>query len=149
MVWVARLLIVLFGVLFISIGFTALLNPENIMADFGFSAIDGTGRNTFRADMGAFFICSAVAALAALIPGQRHWLIGAIALVGIAFLGRLFGIFLGDTTPKVLEFMLTEAVAVGILVFAYVILGRNIAAKTSAAIIAAEAKRTADTTPTD
>lgn len=132
MVWVARLLIVLFGILFISIGFTALLNPENIMADFGLSAIDDTGRNTVRADMGAFFICSALAAFAALVPGQKHWLLGSIALVGIAFLGRLFGIFLGGSTPAILQFMLTEAVAVGILVFAYVMLRRDGAEKAEA-----------------
>ena len=132
MVWVARLLIVLFAVLFISIGFTAMLNPENVMADFGLSAIDETGRNTVRADMGAFFICSALAAFVSLIPGQKHWLLGSIALVGIAFMGRLFGIFLGSSNSVIVQFMLTEAVAVGILVFAYVMLGKNIIAKNEA-----------------
>ena len=134
MVWVARLLIVLFGVLFISIGFTTLLNPENIMSDFGLSAVDETGRNTVRADIGAFFICSAVAAFVSLIPGQKHWLLGSIALLGVAFLGRLFGLFLGGTTPAIVQFMLTEAVAVGILVFGYVMLSKNKTQKAEAEI---------------
>ncbi len=131
MVWIARLLVLLFGILFISIGLTALLNPDTIMANFSLASIgpegqfDETGRNTIRADMGAFFIGAALAAFAGLIPGQKQWLLGAIALCGIAFLGRLFGIFLTGPTPAIIQFMLTEAVALGILIFAYVVLGRK------------------------
>ena len=125
MVWVARLLIVLFGVLFIATGINAMLDPSAIMNEFHLFSPDATGSSAVRADMGAFFTCSAAMALWALVPGQRHWLLVPIALFATAFTGRLFGVFLSASNADIISAMLIEAASVAILVFSFVMLGKK------------------------
>jgi len=100
-----------------------MLEPGLLLNDFGLIAPDENGRSAVRADMGAFFVCSGLAALASLFPGQRHWLLGAIALFSTAFLGRLFGVFMAGATQGIISAMLIEAACIAALVFAYIVFG--------------------------
>ena len=125
MVWIARFLIVLFGILFIATGINGMLDPGALMNEFHLASSDATGSSAVRADMGAFFTCSAAFALWALVPGQRRWLLVPIALFGTAFAGRLFGIFLSTSTQDIISAMLIEAASIAILIFAFVMLDRK------------------------
>ncbi len=125
MIWVARLLVALFGIIFVVVGIGTMLDPSTLMNDFGLVSPDYDGRSSVRADMGAFFVCSGAFALASLFPGQRHWLLGAIALFGVAFLGRLFGVFMESATQGIISLMLVEAACIAVLVFAYVVFGMH------------------------
>ncbi len=123
MIWIARLLVALLGVIFVIIGIGTMLDPSTLMNDFGLVSPALDGRSAVRADMGAFFVCSGGFALASLFPGQRHWLLGAIALFIVAFLGRLFGVFMESGSQGIISAMLIEAASIAILVFAYVVFG--------------------------
>ncbi|MEZ5710361.1 MAG: DUF4345 family protein [Blastomonas sp.] len=125
MVWIIRILVVLYALLFGLMGIRGMLDPDSIMTQFMLMAPDQTGRSAIRADMGAFFIVSAAGALLGLMPRQRHWLLVPVALFGLAFTGRAIGLALEGATQPITEAMLIEAISVGMLVFAYVFLRKR------------------------
>ncbi len=109
MIWIARIAAVLVGLFSLAMGVMVILSPVEAGESLGIGALSPIGLNALRADIGAFFLASAVASGAALIGSRPHWLMGAAVLYGLAFLGRVFGVAVdgapeGIATPLVVEF---------------------------------------------
>lgn len=122
MVWVIRLLVAGFAALFVIIGARTLLDPQTIIAQFELGQQNATGLSAIRADMGAFFIGTGLAALIGLMPGKREWLLGAAAMVALAFTGRVFGLISDPLTANIAQSMIIEAISVVLLVASFAIL---------------------------
>lgn len=122
MTWVIRLLVAAFSALFLIIGVRALLDPQSIITQFELGRQGVTGTSAIRADMGAFFIGTGLAALLGLFPGRRQWLLGAAAMVALAFTGRTIGLMSDGITANVAQSMIIEAISIGLLVSAFAIL---------------------------
>ena len=120
MIWIVRILLVLFGLGFTVMGLRAMLDPGAMMAQFTLSANTEMGVSSIRADLGAFFIVSGVSALIGLVPGQHRWLLTSLALFAIAFLGRAIGLASGGLTPKITEAMMIEAISIAILITGFI-----------------------------
>jgi hypothetical protein len=109
MIWIARIAAALVGLFSLAMGVMVILSPVEAGESLGIGALSPIGLNALRADIGAFFLASAVASGAALFGGRPHWLMGAAVLYGLAFLGRVLGVAVdgapeGIATPLVVEF---------------------------------------------
>lgn len=122
MTWVIRLLVAGFAALFLIIGVRALLDPQSIITQFELGRQGVTGTSAIRADMGAFFIGTALAAIVGLLPGMRQWLLGAAAMVALAFTGRAIGLLSDGLTANIAQSMIIEAISIALLVAAFAIL---------------------------
>jgi len=122
MTWAIRLIVIGFAALFVIIGARAMLDPQTIIAQFELGQQNATGLSAIRADMGAFFIGTGLAALIGLLPGKREWLLGAAAMVALAFTGRVFGLISDPLTANIVQSMIIEALSVLLLVAAFAIL---------------------------
>lgn len=122
MIWVIRLLVVGFAALFIIIGARAALDPQSIITQFELGRQGTTGISAIRADMGAFFIGTGVAAIVGLLPGKREWLLGAAGMVTLAFTGRAIGLMESGLTANIAQSMIIEAISIALLVAAFAIL---------------------------
>jgi hypothetical protein len=122
MTWVIRLLVAAFSALFLIIGVRAMLDPQSIITQFELGRQGVTGTSAIRADMGAFFIGTGLAAIVGLFPGRRQWLLGAAAMVALAFTGRLIGLISDGLTANIAQSMIIEAISIGLLVSAFAIL---------------------------
>lgn len=122
MIWIVRILLVLFGLGFTVMGLRAMLDPGAMMGQFTLSANTEMGVSSIRADLGAFFIVSGVSALIGLVPGQHRWLLTSLALFAIAFLGRAIGLASGGLTPKITEAMMIEAISIAILITGFIVM---------------------------
>lgn len=125
MIWVGRIIAGGFGLLFALIGARTLIDPGFIMAQFELGQPGLTGQSAIRADIGGFFLGGGLFALTALLPGRRHWLLGGVTLLGLAFTGRAIGVLAQGTTGKITEAMLVEAVSIALLLFAYTLLKKD------------------------
>lgn len=116
--WLFKALVLLWAAFFGYTGIMGLLDPTSYNATFGFPAMTGGALNTIRADLSAFFIVSAAAAIwGALGHGRAMLLYVPAALFGIAFVGRGIGGSMGDGFgPVVTSSMIAEAVSVLLLV---------------------------------
>ncbi len=122
MTWVIRLLVAAFSALFLVIGIGAMLDPQSIITQFELGRQGVTGTSAIRADMGAFFIGTGLAALVGLFPGRRQWLLGAAAMVALAFTGRAIGLMSDGITANIAQSMIIEAISVALLVASFAIL---------------------------
>lgn len=122
MTWVIRLLVAAFAALFLIIGVRASLDPQTIITQFELGIQNATGISAIRADMGAFFIGTGLAAVIGLFPGKRQWLLGAAAMVALAFTGRAIGLMSDGLTANIAQSMIIEAISIVLLVAAFAIL---------------------------
>lgn len=122
MTWVIRLLVAAFSALFLIIGVRAMLDPQSIITQFELGQQGVTGSSSIRADIGGFFVGTSLAALVGLFPGKRQWLLGAAAMVALAFIGRAIGLMSDGITANIAQSMIIEAVSVTLLVAAFAIL---------------------------
>lgn len=122
MTWVIRLLVAGFAALFLIIGVRALVDPQTIITQFELGIQNATGISAIRADMGAFFIGTGLAAVIGLFPGKRQWLLGAAAMVALALTGRAIGLMSDGLTANIAQSMIIEAISIVLLVAAFAIL---------------------------
>lgn len=122
MTWVIRLLVAAFAALFIIIGARAMLDPQSIITQFELGRQGTTGISAIRADMGAFFIGTGIAAIVGLFPGKREWLLGAAGMVALAFTGRVMGLIESGLTANIAQSMIIEAISIALLVASFAIL---------------------------
>ncbi len=99
MIWLARLAAAFVGLFSIAMGLIAAFIPERLIGILGIAAASPIGENAVRADIGAFFLASAMAAMLALFAGRPRWLYGAAFMYGCAATLRLIGI-LFDGAPS-------------------------------------------------
>lgn len=122
MTWVIRLLVAAISALFLIIGVRAMLDPQSIITQFELGRQGVTGTSAIRADMGGFFVGTALAALIGLFPGKRQWLLGAAGMVALAFTGRAIGLLSDGLTANIAQSMIIEAITIALLVAAFGIL---------------------------
>ena len=118
MIWIARIAAVLVGLFSLAMGAMMIHSPAETGETLGLGALSPIGLNALRADIGAFFLASAVAAGAALFGGRPHWLLGAAVLYGLAFLGRVFGVIVDGAPEGIATPLIVEATMVVLSVFA-------------------------------
>ncbi len=116
---ILRIIVGLWGLGFGLLAVRGILDPNVFLAQFGFQA-PGASINTIRADFGAFFLVSAVGALwGAWQPSKARLLYLPAALFGIALLGRLLGLSMGDPASDANnQAMIVEGVSVALMLFA-------------------------------
>tara|TARA_R110002110_G_scaffold84618_4_gene219871 strand:- start:4826 stop:5203 length:378 start_codon:yes stop_codon:yes gene_type:complete len=125
MVWLARIGVALAGVFSLTMGLMAFAAPVQLGETLGIGALSPLGLNALRADLGAFFLASALAALLALFAGRAHWLWGAAALYGLAVIGRIFGVVADGAPDGIVLPIVIELVVVGLFAFGARTLGRG------------------------
>ena len=86
------------AVLFLVMGLRWLVDPQSSAADLGFVLADGLGRSSQIADLGAFFLTTALCLLFGVVTGQRLWFYPPAMLLLLAALGRLLAWALHDAT---------------------------------------------------
>ncbi|MDP1628469.1 MAG: DUF4345 family protein [Parvibaculum sp.] len=118
MIWIARIAAALVGLFSLVVGAMVIMSPAEMGESLGIGALSPLGLNALRADIGAFFLASAVAASAALFGGRPHWLLGAAVLYGLAFLGRILGIVVDGVPEGIVQPLVVEFTMVVLSVFA-------------------------------
>lgn len=125
MIWIARIAVVLAGLFSLAMGLMAFASPTELGETLGIGALSPLGLNSLRADLGAFFLASALAALLALFAGRPNWLWGAATLYGLAAIGRIIGVVADGAPEGVVQPIVIELVAVALFAFGAKTLGRN------------------------
>lgn len=125
MVWIARIAVALAGLFSLAMGLMAFASPAELGEMLGLGALSPLGLNSLRADLGAFFLASAIASLLALFAGRPNWLWGAAALYGLAVIGRGLGVILEGAPEGVVQPIVIELVAVAFFIFGAKTLGRK------------------------
>lgn len=117
MIWVARIGVVLAGLFSLAMGSMAILSPVDLGNALGLGPLSPVGLNSLRADMGAFFLASAIACGLALFAKRPNWLWGAAALYGLAVTGRFIGVVVEGPPAGIIPPIVIELVLVALLVF--------------------------------
>lgn len=117
MLWLARGAVGLAGLFSMALGLNALFAPEALADALGIAAVSDLGRSAVRADLGAFFLASAIACAGALFAARPSWLYGAALLYGLALTGRVLDIVLAGAPEGVGVPIFIESVMVAALLF--------------------------------
>jgi len=125
MIWIARICAVLAGLFSLAMGLMAFMSPEQLGTALGMGALSPIGVNSMRADLGSFFLASAIACALALFAGRASWLWGAALLYAIAVIGRFVGIIVDGAPEGIAQPVIIELVLVAMLVFAARTLARD------------------------
>ncbi|MEQ8326798.1 MAG: DUF4345 family protein [Parvibaculum sp.] len=125
MIWIGRIAVALVGLFSLAMGLMAFAQPVQLGEMLGLGALSPLGGNSLRADLGAFFLASALAALLALFAGRAQWMWGAAALFGLAVIGRILGVAVDGAPEGVVQPIVIELVLVALSVFGAKTLGRG------------------------
>ena len=125
MVWVARIAIALVGLFSLAMGLMALGSPVQLGTTLGIGALTPLGLNSLRADLGAFFLASALASVFALFAGRANWMWGVTCLYGLAVLGRFLGIAMDGAPEGIAQPVTVELVLVVLSAYGARTLGRG------------------------
>ncbi len=125
MIWIGRIAVALVGLFSLAMGLMAFAQPVQLGEMLGLGALSPLGGNSLRADLGAFFLASALAALLALFAGRAQWMWGAAALFGLAVIGRILGVAVDGAPEGVVQPIVIELVLVALAVFGAKTLGRG------------------------
>ena len=88
-------------------------------------ALTPLGLNALRADLGSFFLASAIASALALFAGRANWMWGVACLYGLAVAGRFLGIVVDGAPEGIAQPVTVELVLVALSVFGARTLGRS------------------------
>ncbi|MAB14948.1 DUF4345 family protein [Parvibaculum sp.] len=125
MVWIARIAVALVGLFSLAMGLMALASPVQLGTTLGIGALTPLGLNALRADLGAFFLASAIASALALFAGRASWMWGVACLYGLAVAGRFLGILVDGAPEGIAQPVTVELVLVVLSVFGARTLGRS------------------------
>jgi hypothetical protein len=103
----------------IAIGLGFLLDPAGSALRFHLVPLGTQGMATLRADFPAFFIVVGGGALFAAVRGIRAPLLVPIALLGVAFAGRVVSLVADGAPPTAFPPMVAEAVMIALLGLAF------------------------------
>ena len=110
------------GLFYLFVGAGFLVNPIAAGADLGLRADGNAGLSTMRADMTAFFYVGGGAMIWGAWKRRSDPLLVAVALFGIAFIGRLVSVSADGTYRYWTGPMIIELVTVLVCLFAWWIL---------------------------
>ena len=91
-----RLLVLLFGILFLVTGLRWLLAPAGIAPDFGLALGSGIGLSSQVGDMSAFFLTLGVCILTGLTTQRSVWYYPPIILLSLTAVGRVLAWLIHD-----------------------------------------------------
>ena len=91
-----KLLVLLFGILFLVTGLRWLLAPAGIAPDFGLALGSGLGLSSQVGDMSAFFLTLGVCMLTGLTTQRSVWYYPPIMLLLLTAVGRVLAWLLHD-----------------------------------------------------
>ena len=91
-----KLLVLLFGILFLLTGLRWLLAPAGIAPDFGLALGSGIGLSSQVGDMSAFFLTLGVCMLTGLTTQRSVWYYPPIMLLLLTAVGRVLAWLLHD-----------------------------------------------------
>ncbi|HCX67368.1 DUF4345 family protein [Parvibaculum sp.] len=125
MIWLGRIGVVLVGLFSLAMGLMAFAQPTQLGEALGLGALSPLGLNSLRADLGAFFLAGALAAICALFAGKPQWMWGVAVLYGLAVIGRFLGVVVEGAPEGVAQSIVIELVLVALSVLGAKTLSRN------------------------
>lgn len=105
-----KLLVLLFGILFLVTGLRWLLAPAGIAPDFGLALGSGIGLSSQVGDMSAFFLTLGVCMLTGLTTQRSVWYYPPIMLLLLTAVGRVLAWLLHDAA------LATQLIALEVIV---------------------------------
>jgi len=112
-----KLLVLLFGILFLVTGLRWLLAPAGIAPDFGLALGSGIGLSSQVGDMSAFFLTLGVCILMGLTTQRSVWYYPPIILLLLTALGRLLAWLIHDAALAT-QLIAPEVIVSLVLLFA-------------------------------
>ena len=105
-----KLLVLLFGILFLVTGLRWLLAPVGIAPDFGLALGSGIGLSSQVGDMSAFFLTLGVCMLMGLTTQRSVWYYPPIMLLSLTAVGRVLAWLIHDAA------LATQLIALEVIV---------------------------------
>ena len=112
-----KLLVLLFGILFLVTGLRWLLAPAGIAPDFGLALGSGIGLSSQVGDMSAFFLTLGVCMLMGLTTQRSVWYYPPIMLLSLTAVGRVLAWLIHDATLAT-QLIAPEVIVSLVLLFA-------------------------------
>ena len=112
-----KLLVLLFGILFLVTGLRWLLAPAGIAPDFGLALGSGIGLSSQVGDMSAFFLTLGVCILMGLTTQRSVWYYPPIILLSLTALGRVLAWLIHDAALAT-QLIAPEVIVSLVLLFA-------------------------------
>ena len=112
-----KLLVLLFGVLFLVTGLRWLLAPAGIAPDFGLALGSGIGLSSQVGDMSAFFLTLGVCMLMGLTTQRSVWYYPPIMLLSLTAVGRVLAWLIHDAALAT-QLIAPEVIVSLVLIFA-------------------------------
>jgi len=112
-----KLLVLLFGILFLVTGLRWLLAPAGIAPDFGLALGSGMGLSSQVGDMSAFFLTLGVCILMGLTTRRSVWYYPPIILLSLTSLGRVLAWLIHDAALAT-QLIAPEVIVSLVLLFA-------------------------------
>ena len=112
-----KLLVLLFGILFLVTGLRWLLAPAGIAPDFGLALGSGIGLSSQVGDMSAFFLTLGVCMLTGLTTQRSVWYYPPIMLLLLTAVGRVLAWLLHDAALAA-QLIALEVIVSQVLLFA-------------------------------
>jgi hypothetical protein len=112
-----KLLVLLFGILFLVTGLRWLLAPAGIAQDFGLALGSGIGLSSQVGDMSAFFLTLGVCILMGLTTRRSVWYYPPIILLSLTAVGRVLAWLIHDAALAT-QLIAPEVIVSLVLLFA-------------------------------
>ena len=112
-----KLLVLLFGILFLVTGLRWLLAPAGIAPDFGLALGSGIGLSSQVGDMSAFFLTLGVCMLMGLTTQRSVWYYPPIMLLSLTAVGRVLAWLIHDAALAT-QLIAPEVIVSLVLLFA-------------------------------
>ena len=112
-----KLLVLLFGILFLVTGLRWLLAPAGIAPDFGLALGSGIGLSSQVGDMSAFFLTLGVCILMGLTTQRSVWYYPPIMLLSLTAVGRVLAWLIHDAVLAT-QLIAPEVIVSLVLLFA-------------------------------
>ena len=112
-----KLLVLLFGILFLVTGLRWLLAPAGVAPDFGLTLGSGIGLSSQVGDMSAFFLTLGVCILMGLTTQRSVWYYPPIILLSLTAVGRVLAWLIHDAALAT-QLIAPEVIVSLVLLFA-------------------------------
>jgi hypothetical protein len=112
-----RVLVALPAILFVVMGLRWITDPAGAAGMVGMTLLEGVGRSSQIADLGAFFLVMGMMMLLALITARRSWFYAPVMLLAVAALLRVLA-WLLHGAPLTLDMIFVEVAVAAVLLFA-------------------------------
>lgn len=121
---ILRVIIGLFGILFIALAAGFLLDPARAAAGLGVGPLAPLGLATLRGDFFAFFAAGGILSLAGAVRNDAHLLTAPLLMIALTLAGRLLTVAVSGFDAAMAPPMVIEAAIVLLLALGYRSLAR-------------------------